>query len=269
MPLRPLAFALALLTAPVAALPQPNACPQFFPGGELPALVNPQLGQRATLLCNDPYAVLASGVTHGAIWSAERLTKASLAAARDTPREGEFHADDRLPRADQAQLDDYRRSGYDRGHMTPSGDMPDDQAQQQSFSLANIVPQTAELNRGPWVGIESAVRRFAVRRGELYVVTGPAFQGQRVQSIGPDGVLVPTATWKAIHDPRSGGTGAYLCSNTAAPSCEVVSVAALARDTGVDPFPAVPDGAKQAAMALPPPEHSPYASGRGRQHGHR
>ena len=269
MPLRPFAFALALLTAPVVALAQPSACPQFFPGGEPPALVNPQLGQRATLLCNDAYAVLASGVTHGAIWSAERLTKASLAAARDTSRNGEFHADDRLPRADQAQLDDYRRSGYDRGHMTPSGDMPDGQAQQQSFSLANIVPQTAELNRGPWVGIESAVRRLAVRRGELYVVTGPAFQGQRVQSIGPGDVLVPSATWKAIHDPRSGGTGAYLCSNAAAPSCQVVSVAALARDTGVDPFPAVPDGAKQVAMALPPPKHSPYASGRSRQHGHR
>ncbi len=94
---------------------------------------------------------------------------ASLEAARGTPREGQFHPDDRLPFADQAQLVDYRRSGYDRGHMTPSGDMPDEHAQQQTFSLANMVPQTAALNRGVWEEIESAVRDLAARQGELYM----------------------------------------------------------------------------------------------------
>ena len=59
-------------------------------------------------LCNDAYASLASGVTHGALWSAEHPTAASLAAASATPREGDFHSDDRLPFADQAQLADYR-----------------------------------------------------------------------------------------------------------------------------------------------------------------
>ena len=77
-------------------------------------------------------------------------TRTSLHAAHEMPREGQFHPDDRLPVADQAQFEDYRRSGYDRGHMTPSGDMPDETAQQQSFSLANMVPQTPDLNRGIW-----------------------------------------------------------------------------------------------------------------------
>ena len=66
-------------------------------------------------------------------------TTASLAAAGATPRQGDFHPDDRLPETDQAQLVDYRQSGFDRGHMTPSGDMPTKTAQEQSFSLANIV----------------------------------------------------------------------------------------------------------------------------------
>jgi hypothetical protein len=65
-----LPLALALLV-PVAALAQAPACPQFFPGGQPPALVNSRLAQRTTLLCNDAYAALASGVTHGAVWSAE------------------------------------------------------------------------------------------------------------------------------------------------------------------------------------------------------
>ena len=264
--IRLLALAFAVLAAP-AALAQPAVCPQFFPGGQPPALTNPRLAQRTTLLCNDAYAALASGVTHGAIWSAERLTAASLAAARGIPRQGAFHPDGRLPRADQAQLDDYRRSGYDRGHMAPSGDMPDERAQEQSFALSNMVPQTAALNRGVWEGIESAVRRLAARRGELYVITGPAYQGQQIQSIGPDGVLVPSLTWKAVYDPKGGGTGAYLCSNTAFPGCETMSVAALIRSVGIDPFPAVSERMKQITMVLPRPEHSPYARGHGRCRG--
>ena len=264
----PIALALiasTLIAAPGTALGQAPACGQFAPGGELPVLLNAKLAPRTTLLCNDGYAVLASGITHGALWSAEHPTADSLAAARATPRRGQFHADARLPPADQAQIADYRRSGYDRGHMTPSGDMPDEPSQQQTFSLANMVPQTAALNRGIWVGIESAVRHLASREGELYLVTGPAFGGGQLQAIGPDGVLVPTATWKAVYDPRANGAGVYLCENNAKPACEVVSVAALARVIGVDPFPALPANVKEQVMTLPAPEKSRYAPGQYRR----
>ncbi len=264
MPIRParLPVLLALLAVPLAAPhAQPAACAQFSPGGRLPALVDPRLAARTTLLCNDAYAALASGVTHGALWSAEHPTAASLAEARETGRTNLFHPDARLPPADAAQLEDYRRSGFDRGHMTPSGDMPGPDAQEQSFSLGNMVPQTAALNRGVWEGIESAVRHLAGREGELYVVTGPAFTGGQLQSIGPDGVLVPTSTWKAVYDPRTGGAAAYVCTNTAAPTCQVVSVAVLAHDVGIDPFPALPASVKAVAASLPDPEPSPYATG--------
>ncbi len=260
----PLTVSAAVL-APVATLAQAPPCEQFAPGGELPALLNAKLAPRTTLLCNDGYAALASGLTHGALWSAEHPTADSLAAARETPRQGQFHPDDRLPSADQAQIADYRRSGYDRGHMTPSGDMPDEQSQQQTFSLANMVPQTAALNRGVWTDIEMAVRRLASREGELYLVTGPAFGGGQLQSIGPNGVLVPSSTWKAVYDPRTDGAAAYLCENTAAPACQVVSVAALARVVGIDPFPALPASVKEQAMPLPAPAKSRYAPGQRRE----
>ena len=241
----------ALLLAGPALASSP--CPQFFPGGQEPTLLNPKLAQRGTLLCNDAYASFASGVTHGALWSAEHPTRTSLQAARGMPREGQFHPDDRLPSADQAQLEDYRRSGYDRGHMTPSGDMPDEAAQQQTFSLANIVPQTPDLNRGVWSRIETAVRHLAERRGELFVATGAAFVGSQIASIGPDNVLAPSSTWKAVFDPAVNGTGVYVCSNTAAPHCAVVSVDVLAREVGIDPFPGLPAAMKTRAIALPRP----------------
>jgi DNA/RNA endonuclease G (NUC1) len=61
----------------------------------------------------------------------------------------------------------------------PSGDMPDPHAQQQSFSLANIVHQAPTLNDGVWEGIENAVRQLATRHGELYVVSRPAFRAAK------------------------------------------------------------------------------------------
>jgi endonuclease G len=227
-------------------------------------LLDARLAQRATLLCNSAYAVLASGVTKGAIWSAEHLTADMVAAARDTVRASEFFADDRLPPADQALNEDYRGSGFDRGHMTPSGDMPDGDTQQQSFSLANMVPQSPKLNRGVWAGIEMAVRNLAAREGELYVVTGPSFQGQQLRSIGA-GVLVPSSTWKAVYSPLQAGTAAYVCTNAAKPRCRTISVAALSAAVGVDPFPALDPTMKQTAMPLPPAEHSAHAVRRPRR----
>lgn len=258
--------ALLVYLIPLAAMAQDASCVPSFLGGQAPALKNTKLEPRTTMLCNDAYAVLASGVTHGALWSAEHLTRASLEQARQIPRAGNFHVEDRLlPPADQAQLADYRRSGFDRGHMTPSGDAPDEVAQQQTFSLANVVPQTAELNRGVWEGVETAIRNLASRDGELYVVTGPAFYGEQLKSIGPGGVLVPTSTWKAVYDPRIGGAGVYVCKNTETPTCDAISVAVLIQAVGVDPFPALSESVKQVTMTLPPPEDSSYAP-KGRTH---
>jgi endonuclease G len=263
--LRLFVLAAGLLTPGIASA-RSVACPQFFADGQSPALLNSKLDRRTTFLCNDAYAVLASGVTHGALWSAEHLTADSLAVARDTPRRGRFHADNRLPFSDQAQLSDYRRSGYDRGHMTPSGDMPGYHAQQQSFSLANMVPQAGPLNRGVWEGIESAVRDLAVHEGQLYVVTGAVFQGSEIQSIGDNSVLVPTQTWKAVYDPSVGAAGAYICTNTDTPACSTTSIAQLTAITDIDPFPALSERAKQADPQLPRPSKCPYNSSSRHEH---
>src|ERR1700712_1962194 len=108
-----------MLGAP--SLAQAAACDPLFAGGQAPALLNARLTQRTTALCNSAYAALASGVTRGPLWSAEHLTTHSLAVARNTPRHGVFHEDERLPSDDRAMVSDYTRSGYDRGHMPPSG----------------------------------------------------------------------------------------------------------------------------------------------------
>ena len=57
----------------------------------------------------------------------------------------------------------FARSGFDRGHLSPNGDMPDRDSQAESFSLANMVAQVHANNAGIWADIESAVRQLALR----------------------------------------------------------------------------------------------------------
>jgi endonuclease G, mitochondrial len=261
-------LALALLLAPGFALGANTSCPEDFAGGQPPVLSNPKLGAKTAPLCFRAYAVLYSGITRTPLWVAEHLTQLSVADARKVRRVNAFHPEERLSPADRAELSDYARSSFDRGHMAPSGDMPDEAAQAESFSLANMVPQAPKLNRGMWEGVESAMRDLAMQDGEIYVVTGPLFQGSNLQALRGR-VLVPTDTFKAVYDPRRGWAGAYVCTNTDEPSCRTVSIVQLQQTSGIDIFPSLPEATKVAGAPLPKPTPHGYAGRREPRHQHR
>lgn len=68
----------------------------------------------------------------------------------------------------------YKNSGFDRGHMAPSGDFIWDQSiNEDTFFMTNMSPQTAELNQKTWNALEDHVRNWACGFGELKVYTGP------------------------------------------------------------------------------------------------
>ncbi len=259
-------FGLLGAVAPVSADAAPSACPEHFYAGQEPDLYNPKLAVGARDLCFIAFGVEHSAQTRTPLWSAEHLTRDNLEAARGLPREGVFHAEPGLPADEAADLGDYRRSGYDRGHMSPNGDMPTLEAQQQSFSLANMVPQAPVLNRQLWERIESGVRHWAVRADELYVVTGPVFQGQNLQALNGR-VLVPTLIYKAIYDPGGNRAGVYLVRNADDSDYTVLSIDQLTRLTGIDVFPALPSDVKAHATDLPAPLRRGSRGGnRGRGH---
>ncbi|CAO4170685.1 Endonuclease [Methylorubrum aminovorans] len=235
------------------ALQDAAACPTMFADGRAPALTNPKLADRAVPLCFEAFAVLHSGASRTPLYAAERLTRRSVSAARRVERADAFHDEDRLPEDDRASLADYVRSGYDRGHLAPAGDMPSAVAQAESFSLANIVPQNRSLNRGLWAAIEESVRRLATERDEIFVVTGPVFEGRSVGAI-KGRVLVPTQLFKAIYDPRTGEAGAYLAPNAAGAEWRAVPLTTLRDIAGLDVFPALPEATKAKAMSLPEPQ---------------
>jgi endonuclease G, mitochondrial len=249
---RVFAAAFALLILGAAPGRADETCPAHFAEGRVPVLTNPKLTARTIPLCFEAFAVLASGVTRTPLYSAEHLTRASVAAARTVARDDSFHEEMRLPADGRASLEDYVRSGFDRGHLAPAGDMPTVSAQAESFSLANIVPQNRVLNRGLWSDIEESTRRLASRRGSIFVVTGVIFSGDAVQQI-KGGVLVPTLLFKALYDPASGEAGAYLARNDDTKDWRAVSIDDLTREAGIDVFPVLPAAARTAAMNLPDP----------------
>ena len=244
---------LACLLAPSAAAP--SSCARHYPGGMVPDLTRPALAADVRELCFDGYAVLHSGVSRTPLAVAERLTRRRIQQAREMERDDAFHAEAKLPEDERARLSDYARSGFDRGHMAPSADMPTASAQQQSFSLANIVPQNPGSNRCLWEGIESTVRDLAVEEGEVWVLTGPVFEGQELQRLSGR-VLVPTSLYKAIYLPGRREAGAYLAPNAAGLAWRAVSLDALREVAGLDAFPSLPAAVKAHAMVLPEPQPS-------------
>jgi endonuclease G len=257
-----LAIGWAIIVAATAARTAvaDTACPEHFVGGREPTLINVRLSSQTLQLCFLAYGVLHSGLTRTPLWSAEHLTAYALGGAHQTRRRNVFHPELLIEANQRAEISDYVRSGYDRGHMTPSGDMPDAEAQGQSFSLANVVPQAPKLNRGLWEGVEATVRTLAQKEGELYVVTGPVFAGIELQAL-QGRVLIPTSIWKAVYDPRIGAAGVYIVANTDIAEAQSISVSQLRDLTGVDPFPSLSEAIKRRPMDLPPP--TPY---RGRRH---
>ncbi|KDE20825.1 endonuclease [Acetobacter aceti 1023] len=229
-----------------------SACQAFGPDNRLPVITRPFMLKQTELLCNTGYAVLVSSITHTPLWAAEHLQADTVRLAERLMRAGSFYEDSRWPGGSGDQ--DYKKSGYSRGHMAPSADQPTPAAQFETFAYSNMVPQTLALNQGIWARIEYTVRELAVREGDLYVVTGPAFHGHPISTIGPHHIFVPSSTWKAVYSVQCQAAGVYVCKNVQhAPHCDQVTVATLIRNTGVDPFPAVADKIKQSFWRLPSP----------------
>lgn len=234
-----------------------ETCSNLFFAGESPTLEG-EFGH-GTVLCNTAYAVMDSPVTKGPIWSAEYIVEENLEVAARTKREGYFYPDARLPAGYRGELADWKHSGWDRGHLSPSGDFAGLAAQQESYALSNVVPQAPGLNRGAWEGIEAAVRGLANAEGELYVVTGVLFSHER-PSVGTDRVMIPSGMWKAVYDPIAEGAAVYVCANTNQPDCKIVSLEVLARWAGIDVFPSLAVSIKQHIMPMSAIEESPYAA---------
>ncbi|ACO47405.2 DNA/RNA non-specific endonuclease [Deinococcus deserti] len=202
--------------------------------------------QRYIALCDeisilyDPKARIPRAVLE--VLSAQKLT------GEATREDDQFREDDRLPEAAQAQVQDYRRSGYDRGHLAPAADFKhSEEAMAASFLLSNIAPQQAQFNRNAWAGLESATRQCALNQRQLSVVTGTIGEGGTLKEEGR--VAIPRQFYKVWLTSR--GYRAWVMPNVGAgvPQKELtgsayarfeVTLDQLRQATGLNLAPGVP-----------------------------
>ena len=226
-------------------LAQAGECDYLYAGGAAPIITNVRMAAKTQELCSSEFVVMHSGITRGPLWSAEYLTSQQLA---NTPkRKNSFHADKRLPKANRSELKDFARSGYDRGHMTASGNAGSPESQRESFAMSNMIPQNPNNNRQLHARIESEIRYFARSEGALYVITGPLFIGSTLLQLN-DRIMIPTHIYKLVYDPKQHAAAAYLEKNESGADYKIISVAELSKMAGINFLPGV---RPVALLALP------------------
>jgi endonuclease G len=229
-----LVFAVSFAFAPPASADPHDfeQCRQLFADQSPPVILQTQ-AKETRALCFTAFAVLHSGQSRTPLYVAEKLNRKTLQAAHQK-RKDKFFADARLPRAERAELDDYKGSGYDRGHMAPAADMTTPESMAQSFSLANMVPQSSANNRKAWAKIEKDTRKYVLRaQGDVYVITGPVFEAAPA-TIGSNRVWVPKHLFKLVYDPATNKAWAHWIDNQdVAKADEPISYKELVNRTGI------------------------------------
>jgi endonuclease G len=140
------------------------------------------------------------------------------------PRQDDFRADTELPSGwYQVQSNSFSGSGFDRGHNCPSADRTRSVAANSStFLMTNMIPQSPNLNQGPWEGLEDYIRNSLLgTTNEAYVYMGNFGSGGYNSSnslyttINNGNVVVPAKVWKVVVVlPKGSNDKARLSSNT-------------------------------------------------------
>jgi DNA/RNA endonuclease G (NUC1) len=173
-------------------VPLPNEDPLIFgnPSGATPDIAN----EDNYLMPKPQYTLSYNRSKATPNWVAWRLDSTCIGT---TQRQDDYRPDPALPAGWYQVLDtDYSGSGYQRGHMCPSGDRTNSVANNSAtFLMTNFVPQLPENNEGPWEDLESYCRTLAQQGNELYIFAGPSGD---IGKIAGGKIVVPAVTWKVV-----------------------------------------------------------------------
>ncbi|WP_310992471.1 DNA/RNA non-specific endonuclease [Aequorivita marina] len=195
-------------------------------------------------IVNHNYYTLSYSEAHEqAEWVAYELSKSDL-SRNDFDRP--YFEIDNTVKTTSADWRNYKKSGYDRGHLVPAGDRKMSfEAYNETFLTSNISPQDHDFNAGIWNRLEQKVRYWADRYNGVYVVTGGVLAGN-MKTIGYENVSVPNQFYKIVVDVTDGNYKAIAFLIPNKPSDKsfyeyAVSIDKIETKTGIDFFPELPD----------------------------
>jgi endonuclease G len=157
-----------------------------------------------------------------------------------------YFIEDPKVKTGSADWRNYKKSGYDKGHLCPAGDMAFAiDAYNDTFFTSNISPQVHDFNGGVWNRLEQKVRYWAIKYEGVYVITGGVLQPS-LKTIGKEKVSIPDYFYKILLD---NSNGEYRMIAFLVPSKKsnkpiydfVVSVDSIEKMTGIDFFPKLND----------------------------
>ena len=193
------------------------------------------------------YAVSFNPHTNIPNWVAWELNPERLVERES--RSDKFLPDPDIDASKAITTDEYKGSGWDRGHMCPAGDNRWHwRAMDESFYMTNICPQNHNLNRGDWKELEEACRRWAANES-VYIVCGPilyktpkyGYIGNKHQIRIPDAFFKVVLTGVESGRPRAVGFIYKNESGNYKRDKYVNSIDEVERITSLDFFSALPD----------------------------
>ncbi|AXR06881.1 DNA/RNA non-specific endonuclease [Salinimonas sediminis] len=134
-------------------------------------------GVQGTLLTRTIYTLNNNDNTKFANWVAYHVTPTTI----DGPSRSRYwKADPLLAPSATLEPDDYDDAnavlGTDRGHQVPLASFSNTADWPELNYLSNITPQDSDLNQGPWVRLENAVRTVVRTGQDVFVVSGPLYE---------------------------------------------------------------------------------------------
>ena len=197
---------LALLQVSCASVIKTKVVPAY--PTETPRITD---NRESQIIVHKGYSVSYNEKTRLPNWVAYELTDKEVNGTYK--RNGRFFQDPDV-NGQQADNEDYRNSGWDKGHIAPAGDMKwDEKAMLESCYFTNICPQNHNLNGGDWRSLEEKCRDYARRFGKIYIAAGPIVGKNTNGTIGYNQIVIPDAFYKVIlvcKDGQYEGIGFYF-----------------------------------------------------------
>ncbi len=202
------------------------------------------------VLDREGYSIGYSFERKCALWASYIISKGSVGV--DMDRGDDFDADPDIPEEYRVQPEDFRNTGYDKGHLAPSAAIDfSRKANDQTFLMSNIALQDPKLNRHAWGRLEGVIRGWTETKGQLIVTTGPIY-GENPEMV--NGIPLPESFYKVVYSFEHGRCIGFIMPNSSVKAGElwdcVMSVEEVENKTGYQFFNKLSKRKQKAKAAL-------------------